>query len=34
MDIPVSGFMYSEGSDPMHSHRMYITSWGGRPVPL
>lgn len=33
MDIPVSGYMYSlDGSDPMHSHRMYITSWDGRPV--
>jgi hypothetical protein len=33
MDIPVSGFMYdSDDSDPMHSHRLYITSWDGRPV--
>ena len=33
MDIPVSGFMYaSDGSDPMHSHRLYITSWDGRAV--
>ncbi len=33
MDIPVSGFMYaSDGLDPMHSHRLYITSWDGRTV--
>lgn len=33
MDIPITGFMYdSDGIDPMHSHRLYITSWDGRPI--
>lgn len=33
MNIPVSGFMYGPGNtDLMHSHRLYITSWDGRPV--
>lgn len=33
MDIPVSGYMYSsDDPSPMHSHRLYITSWDGRAV--
>ncbi|AJY77219.1 YmaF family protein [Paenibacillus beijingensis] len=33
MEIPVSGFVvHSDGSDPLHSHKLYITSWDGRPV--
>src|SRR4051812_31119475 len=33
MEIPVFGFMYhSDDSDPMHSHRLYITSWNGSPI--
>ncbi|MFK2825205.1 YmaF family protein [Bacillus sp. B190/17] len=33
MEIPVTGFMFhSDDSDFMHSHRLYITSWDGRPV--
>ncbi|WP_458413458.1 YmaF family protein [Schinkia sp. CFF1] len=33
MDIPVTGYMVdSDGSDPHHSHNLYITSWDGKPV--
>jgi len=33
MGIPVSGYLYhSGGKGPYHSHRLYLTSWGGRPV--
>ncbi|KPV55177.1 hypothetical protein QJ48_34600 [Paenibacillus sp. A3] len=33
MDIPVTGFVvHSGGEDPHHAHRLYITSWDGRPV--
>lgn len=33
MDIPVTGFvLHSDDSDGQHSHKLYITSWDGRPV--
>ncbi|HEX7056001.1 MAG TPA: YmaF family protein [Bacilli bacterium] len=34
MDIPVTGFMMHSGDEGEgeHSHRLYITSWGGNPV--
>lgn len=33
MEIPITGFMVNaEGSDSPHSHKLYITSWDGRPV--
>ncbi|MFA8439017.1 YmaF family protein [Pueribacillus sp. YX66] len=33
MEIPISGFMYDDGhSDVMHSHRLYITVWDGKPI--
>lgn len=34
MDIPVMGFVVHSGGedDPNHAHRLYITSWDGRPV--
>lgn len=34
MDIPVTGFVVHSGGedDPHHAHRLYITSWDGRPV--
>lgn len=33
MEIPISGFVYhSAGENTEHSHKLYITSWGGRPV--
>ncbi|WP_102345156.1 YmaF family protein [Bacillus sp. Marseille-P3661] len=33
MGIPVSGYMYHlDDSDPYHSHRLYITSWDGKPI--
>ncbi|TFE27225.1 YmaF family protein [Cohnella luojiensis] len=33
MDIPVTGFVFHSGDDdPHHSHKLYITSWDGRPV--
>lgn len=32
MEIPVTGFVHhSEGGDE-HSHKLYITSWNGRPM--
>lgn len=33
MDIPVSGFiLHEDNGDSNHSHKLYITSWNGRPV--
>jgi hypothetical protein len=33
MDIPIKGFVvHSDDSDSAHSHKLYITSWEGRPV--
>ncbi|PYI56898.1 YmaF family protein [Paenibacillus flagellatus] len=32
MQIPVSGFVMDFGDDDHHSHRLYITSWDGKPV--
>lgn len=33
MDIPIKGVLFeSEGPNGQHSHRLYITSWDGRPV--
>lgn len=33
MEIPVSGFMYHSGDDDAdHAHKLFITSWNGRPV--
>ncbi|TMV46299.1 hypothetical protein FE783_26805 [Paenibacillus mesophilus] len=32
MKIPVTGFVMDSGDDDHHSHRLYITSWDGRPV--
>lgn len=33
MDIPVTGFVvHSDGEEDKHSHKLYITSWDGRPV--
>lgn len=32
MKIPVTGFVMDSGDDAVHSHRLYITSWNGRPV--
>ncbi|WP_110930260.1 YmaF family protein [Paenibacillus bouchesdurhonensis] len=34
MEIPVTGFVVhrEDGSDSEHSHKLYITSWNGRPV--
>lgn len=33
MKIPVTGFVIESGDDDsQHSHRLYITSWNGRPV--
>ncbi len=33
MGIPVTGFVVSSNdSDGRHSHKLYLTSWGGRPV--
>jgi hypothetical protein len=33
VDIPVTGFLLcSEESDGTHSHKLYLTSWDGRPV--
>ncbi|WP_274650956.1 YmaF family protein [Paenibacillus humicola] len=32
MNIPVSGFIMDAGDDGEHSHKLYITSWNGRPV--
>ncbi|MGG6311646.1 YmaF family protein [Paenibacillus macerans] len=33
MEIPVTGFILdSESSGSPHSHKLYITSWDGRPV--
>lgn len=34
LQIPVSGFMYhSDDPDPMHSHKLFVTIWDGKPVP-
>jgi hypothetical protein len=30
--IPVKGFVYSNETESDHSHKLYITSWDGRPV--
>jgi hypothetical protein len=34
MDIPVTGFVMHSHDDnnDKHSHKLFITSWGGRPV--
>lgn len=33
MEIPVSGFVYHSGEEGAeHSHKLYITSWNGRPM--
>ncbi|WEK52942.1 MAG: YmaF family protein [Candidatus Cohnella colombiensis] len=33
MDIPITGIIvHSEDDDSNHSHKLYITSWDGRPV--
>ena len=33
MKIPVTGFVMDSGDDDaQHSHKLYITSWNGRPV--
>jgi hypothetical protein len=33
MDIPITGFvMHSDDDNDKHSHKLFITSWGGRPV--
>jgi hypothetical protein len=33
MEIPVTGLVVcTQGSDGRHSHKLYITSWDGRPV--
>ncbi|MFB0840572.1 YmaF family protein [Paenibacillus oleatilyticus] len=33
MDIPIRGFvMASDGGGSSHTHKLYITSWDGRPV--
>ncbi|MNW45596.1 YmaF family protein [compost metagenome] len=33
MEIPITGFVHcSDDSDGQHSHKLYITSWNGRPV--
>lgn len=33
MEIPITGFIvHSDDSDSEHSHKLYITSWNGRPA--
>ncbi len=33
MEIAITGFVFhSDDSDSKHSHKLYITSWDGRPV--
>jgi len=32
MEIPITGFIVSNDKESEHSHRLYITSWDGRPV--
>ncbi|OXM85359.1 YmaF family protein [Paenibacillus rigui] len=33
MDIPITGFIvHSNEGDSTHSHKLFITSWDGRPV--
>jgi hypothetical protein len=35
MEIPITGYIYHSGDSGehnQHQHRLYITSWGGRPV--
>ena len=33
MEIPITGFIvHSDDSDSEHTHKLYITSWNGRPV--
>ncbi|WP_197035485.1 YmaF family protein [Paenibacillus sp. UNC451MF] len=33
MEIPITGFIFhSNDSESDHSHKLYITSWDGRPV--
>lgn len=33
MDIPITGFVvHSDDGGSNHSHKLYITSWDGRPV--
>ncbi|MFD3259932.1 YmaF family protein [Paenibacillus lentus] len=34
MEIPVTGFVYhsEEGPGSEHAHKLFITSWNGRPV--
>lgn len=33
MEIPISGFVFHAGEgDAEHSHKLFITSWNGRPV--
>jgi len=33
MDIPIKGFIFdSDDPNGQHSHKLYITSWDGRPV--
>lgn len=33
VDIPITGFVvHSKDEGPDHSHKLYITSWAGRPV--
>jgi hypothetical protein len=34
MNIPVTGIVVcSAGADGRHSHKLYLTSWDGRPLP-
>ena len=34
MDLPINGYLYKPDNTGyfMHSHHLYITSWGGNPV--
>ncbi|TDF90091.1 YmaF family protein [Paenibacillus piri] len=34
MEIPITGFVVDNGNDhdSLHSHKLFITSWNGRPV--
>lgn len=32
MEIPVEGFLYENEMGGAHTHELYLTSWGGRPV--
>ena len=33
VDVPITGFLFEgNGEDSEHTHKLYITSWNGRPV--